>query len=247
MASAGVQKCFQVSVNEIDTLIGSKQKNLNLMRNHFFVTFLILKAVVCGCNMTLTPYYPSNFSTIYPILMSFHGIYILLNGNFYQHNIQYTNILTAILQCTILMGSLRLMIISVIIRLILLFIYVINNRMVFTNDMCNSNNCKIIGNGTSESLNHVISMNNILFRRTYKNGTQVGDYASDDLNLDLNGLCIDYYDIKANCLHLYILFCVNNYQLNVYRYSGSTVKLKTNGIIIMTAIMDAQYTAYFIL
>ena len=256
MASVGVQKCFKVSVNEIDTLIGSKQKNLNLMGNHFCATFFILETMISGWNMTFLRYYPSNFSIIYAILSSFYGIHILLNGNFYQlqHNIQYINILMAILQCIILMDSIKLMIIIAIntIGLMLFLIYV----------MCNSNDCKIFGNGINEIfVNYAISMDNINFRHQVnhliliyvhfyfymsRNGAQVeNSYASDDLNLDLDGLCIDYYNVaNANwiilykCLHLYILFCVNNYHLNVCGHSISISQ--TGGIII-------QYVGLFCL
>ena len=99
----------------------------------------------------------------------------------------------AILRCTILMDSIRLMIIIAIdiIRLMLFFIF----------DMCN-----VI---SEIVLNYVISMDNILFRGRinhlilinvhfyfymHRNGAQVEDHATDDLNLDLDGLCTDYYN-----------------------------------------------------
>ena len=78
-----------------------------------------------------------------------------------------------------------------------------------------------------------------------RNGTQVEYYASDDLILDLDRLCIDYYIIaKANCiilykcLHLYILLCVNNYQLNVYGYiiSISQTEVELTVIIIVLLV-----------
>ena len=262
MASVGVQKCLKLSVNEIDTLLGSKQKNLDLMGNRFCATFFILETMIFGWNMTFLRNSPSNFSTIYAILSSFGGIYILLNRKFYQlhHNIQYINILMAMLQCTILLDSIRFMIIVAIntIRFMLLFIYV----------MYNSNDCKIFGYVISEIfLNYVISMDNIIFRRRinyltlinvhfyfymHRNGAQAEDYAIDDLNLDLDGLCIDYYNVaNANwiilykCLHLYILFCVNNYHLNV---CGNSISIsQTGGIIIMIAIVAVQYIGLFCL
>ena len=88
MATVGVQKGFKVSVNEIDTLIGSKQKNWDL-RESLLCNFLYIGNYDIWMEYDNLRYYPSNFRTIYAILSNFYGFYILLNRNFYhvQHNI----------------------------------------------------------------------------------------------------------------------------------------------------------------
>ena len=102
-----------------------------------------------------------HFQAIGAILSSFCASYILLNQNFYQlaYKMHQTNILIVISQFTMIMYFSRLMIIIAIILLILFLIHCINNGMVFTNKMCNSDNCKIFDN----VLNYVISNDNIIF------------------------------------------------------------------------------------
>ena len=216
------------------------------------MTFSILETMILGWNMTILQLYSDNFSTLYVILSGIAGICILLNLNFYQNQ---GNIMMVLSQVTIIMLSMRLMIIITIIRLTLFFLYFI------TNDMYNGGNCKMHGNLLCEILNYVVSMDNIIcghrilinhltltnvhfYFYMYTNENQILDYANDNLSLDLQRLCFNTYNIANitwiiiyNCkfLYLYIVLYVIYGQLNVCTCSM---------IIIITIIIAIVFVVY---